>query len=193
MRSGNAAVESEAMAAAEFRTGDPLFTVDPSLTVRSWNAAAERLTGVSAAEAVGRRCWEVLGGVGEDGAVICHAGCANARLARERFPIPSHSMLVRTSSGRARVDVSTISLRDGRLLHVLVGRRPRASTLALTPRQREVLELMSERRSAKTIAERLGVAETTVRTYIRLILRELGAHSQLEALAKARRAGLLQV
>jgi DNA-binding CsgD family transcriptional regulator len=187
-------IGSAGMNADEFRTGDPLFTVDRSLTVLSWNAAAERLTGMFASEVIGCRCWEILGGLGEEGDVICHARCSNARLAREGFPVPSRAMHVRTSGGRARVDVSTVTLADGRLLHVLHDARPRTRVaVALSGRQREVLELMAEGRSAKTIAARLGVAETTVRTHIRLILRELGAHSQLEALANARRLGLLPV
>jgi DNA-binding CsgD family transcriptional regulator len=181
------------MPAEEFRTGDPLFTVDRSLKVVSWNAGAEKLTGVAAGEAVGRRCWEILGGLGENGDVICHAGCSNARLAREGFPVPCHAMLVRTPNGRARVNMSTVALADDRLLHVLVraGERPRA-TVALTPRQRQVLGLLADGVPAKKIAARLGVSEATVRTYIRLVLRELGAHSQLEAVAKARRSGVLQ-
>jgi DNA-binding CsgD family transcriptional regulator len=176
----------------EFRTGDPAFTVDRSLTVLSWNAAAERLTGVTVPEAVGRRCWEVVGGLGQDGSVICHAGCANARLAGEGFPVACQAMLVRTPEGRARVNVSTLALADGRLLHVLVtGQRPAQNAVTLTTRQRQVLGLMSDGLSAKAIAAHLGVAETTIRTYIRFVLRELDAHSQLEAVAKARRTGFL--
>jgi len=194
MRAQPAVIEWVAMPAEEFRTGDALFTVDRSLTVLSWNDAAERLTGVPAADAVGHRCWEVLGGLGEKGDVICHAGCSNARLAREGFPVPCHAMLVRTVDGHARADVSTVALADGRILHVLVsGHRPAHPAVALTARQREVLGLMADGLPAKAIAARLGVAETTIRTYIRLILRELGAHSQLEAVAKARRTGILQV
>jgi DNA-binding NarL/FixJ family response regulator len=51
---------------------------------------------------------------------------------------------------------------------------------------------MADGLTAKAISARLSVAETTVRTYIRAILRELGAHSQLEAVAQARRKGLLR-
>jgi DNA-binding CsgD family transcriptional regulator len=178
----------------EFRTGDPLLIVDPALTVTSWNRSAERLTGVLAAEALGRRCWEVLGGIGEAGDLICHAGCSNARLAREGFPVPCHAMFIRTDRSRRRVTMSTVALGDGRLLHVLTADAPRRNAaVALTPRQRETLELMAAGLQAKAIAARLMVTETTVRTYIRAILRELGAHSQLEALAKARDCGLLRV
>jgi DNA-binding CsgD family transcriptional regulator len=180
------------MAPEEFATGDPLFTVDGGLTVLTWNAGAERLTGVPAAEAIGRPCWDLLGGLGEGGDVICHARCSNARLAREGFPLTSRPMLVRTSNGRTRVDVSTLTLADGRLLHVLQPPRPRGRpAVDLSRRQHEVLGLLANGYGAKSIARELGLAQTTVRTYIRVILRELGAHSQLEAVAKARHAGLV--
>jgi len=38
----------------------------------------------------------------------------------------------------------------------------------------------------KTVARGLGLAETTVRNHIRLLFLELGVHSQLEAVARAR-------
>jgi PAS domain S-box-containing protein len=66
-----------------FRSGDALFAFDPDLTIVSWNRAAEKLTGVSAGAAVGRHCWEVLGGHDERGNLVCHPGCSTARLARE--------------------------------------------------------------------------------------------------------------
>jgi DNA-binding CsgD family transcriptional regulator len=180
------------MSPVEFASGDPLFTVDDGLTVLAWNAGAERLTGVPEGDAIGRPCWQLLAGLGEDGDVICHARCANARLAREGFPLRTRPMLVRTSSGQTRVDVSTLTLADGRLLHVL--RPPRSlgrSAIDLSRRERQVLALMARGHRAKSIANELGLAQTTIRTYIRAILRELGAHSQLEAVAKARGAGLL--
>ena len=182
------------MSPEEFRSGDALFTVGPSLSVLSWNEGAERLTGISADEAVGNPCWELLGGLGAQDDVVCHARCASARLALEGFPVRGHELLVRTAGGgRTRVHVSTVALVDGRLLHVLTrkpSRRPR--TVSLTRRQRQVLELMADGLTAKAISMRLHVAETTIRTYIRAILRELGAHSQLEAVARARRNGLLR-
>lgn len=60
-----------------------------------------------------------------------------------------------------------------------------------TTRQSEVLELISHGRSAKEVRIELGISETTVRGHIRSLLRALGAHSQLEAVARARELGLL--
>jgi DNA-binding NarL/FixJ family response regulator len=54
-----------------------------------------------------------------------------------------------------------------------------------------VLGLLAEGVPAKVIAARLGLAEATVRNHIRAILFELGTHSQLEAVAKARRLDLV--
>lgn len=65
------------------------------------------------------------------------------------------------------------------------------ATVSLTPRQREVLHLLADGVAAKAIAQRLGIAEVTVRNHIRAILSELRCHSQLEAAAEARRCGVL--
>jgi GAF domain-containing protein len=61
----------------------------------------------------------------------------------------------------------------------------------LTARQMEVLKLLAEGRSAKEIGGDLYLSQATVRNHIRSLLQALGAHSQLEALAMARRKGLL--
>ncbi len=184
---------------ASFRTGDALMTFGPDLKVRSWNAALERLTGIAEEDAVGRPCWEVIGGLDEAGGVICHAGCSQLRLARQGWPIPSRTLRVRTEHGRKLVSMATIvaALEESGpvCLHLfrngsLEPDRPAEET-KLTPRQRQVLGLLADGVPAKTIAARLGIAEVTVRNHIRGILVELGCHSQLEAVAEGRRRGLL--
>lgn len=180
-----------------FRSGDAVFAFDADLTIVSWNRAAEELTGVSAEEAVGRYCWEVIGGHDERGNLVCHRGCSNARLARERWPVRCQGLLVKAREGKRRVEVSTLAVDDGDrplFLHVMVPRRETASPplpARLTPRQQQVLGLLADGVPAKVIAARLGIAEATVRNHIRAILLELGTHSQLEAIAKVRRFQLL--
>ena len=61
----------------------------------------------------------------------------------------------------------------------------------LTPRQLEVLKLLSEGKSVKEIGKDLYLSEATVRNHVRSLLQALGAHSQLEVLAKAREMGIL--
>jgi len=190
----------------ELRSGDALFTFDAELRILSWNLPAEELTGVPASEAIGRLCWEILGGREGDGATVCHAGCSYGRLAREGWPVPCHDLTIRTAGGRRRVAVSTIALRgreEPLFAHVLLAgaeapeEEPISPAAAsdpapeLTPRQREILQRLSDGQPAKLIARDLGLAEATVRNHIRAVLLELGCHSQLAAVAKGRRLGIV--
>lgn len=69
---------------------------------------------------------------------------------------------------------------------------PSAASHGLSVRQQEVLQLLSEGIQAREIGVRLDLAEATVRNHIRAILRKLGCHSQLEAVATAFRLGLIR-
>lgn len=63
--------------------------------------------------------------------------------------------------------------------------------VVLTPRELEVLSLLSEGHRPPAIAVRLVVSIYTARGHVKNVLRKLGAHSQLEAVAIATRMGLL--
>lgn len=67
----------------------------------------------------------------------------------------------------------------------------RRDVARLTKREREILFLIAEGLSNKSIAERLVLSVHTVRTHVQTILAKLGAHSKLEALAIAKRRNLL--
>ena len=56
---------------------------------------------------------------------------------------------------------------------------------SLTPRERQILAMMTRGADNRTVAERLQISYATVRTHVRSILAKLGARSQLEAVAKA--------
>lgn len=58
----------------------------------------------------------------------------------------------------------------------------------LTPREAEVLRMLSSGLSVRQIAARRGVAEATVRTQVKAVLRKLEVRSQLAAVALAARA-----
>jgi DNA-binding NarL/FixJ family response regulator len=61
----------------------------------------------------------------------------------------------------------------------------------LTPRELEVLTLMATGMSVPTIAERLFVAEVTIRSHVHHILRKLGLTRSFQAVALAYYAGLV--
>jgi DNA-binding NarL/FixJ family response regulator len=64
-----------------------------------------------------------------------------------------------------------------------------ASTL--TPREREVLQLLAEGLKQAAIAERLVISTKTVGSHIERILEKLGVHSRAEAVAAAYRRNLV--
>lgn len=61
----------------------------------------------------------------------------------------------------------------------------------LTKREKEVLQLVSEGLSNREIAERLYIAENTVKNHLRNILEKLHMHNRAQAVAFAIREGLL--
>ena len=60
----------------------------------------------------------------------------------------------------------------------------------LTPREQEVLGYLAEGIDRWEVAERMRLSAATVRSHVRNLLRKLGAHSTLEAVAVARQARL---
>jgi DNA-binding CsgD family transcriptional regulator len=71
--------------------------------------------------------------------------------------------------------------------------RPAVSALAnsLTEREAEVLGCLSQGLDPQTISRRLGISVHTCRGHVKSILGKLEAHSQLEAVVKAMRLGLV--
>ena len=68
---------------------------------------------------------------------------------------------------------------------------PRGGAAALTPREREILEMMAEGMSNRTIAGRLGISSQTVKFHVASILAKLGAGSRTEAVTFGVRHGLI--
>lgn len=63
----------------------------------------------------------------------------------------------------------------------------------LTPREREILEMLAEGANNRVVASRLGISRHTVKFHVASILAKLGARSRTEAVAAALRSGLLAV
>jgi PAS domain S-box-containing protein len=61
----------------------------------------------------------------------------------------------------------------------------------LTTREIEVLRLLAKGESTAKVANQLHVSRTTINNHIQHILRKLDAHSRLEAIRRAERAGLI--
>lgn len=61
----------------------------------------------------------------------------------------------------------------------------------LAPRELDVLACVAAGATNAVAADRLGLRPETVKGYLRSAMRKLGAHTRLEAVVAARRAGLL--
>jgi len=115
-------------------------------------------------------------------------------------PVTDYEVDVFTADGRRRrAEISSVPIENGDHCHAVFGvvlpgrprdRAPQSSRL--TSRQDQVLQLLGEGASTEQIAAILHLSKETVRNHIRHVLRALGAHSRLEAVAKAHREGLLR-
>lgn len=71
--------------------------------------------------------------------------------------------------------------------------RRRGGIDSLTGRENQILWEMANARTTGELAKMFGISSLTVRTHIRSILFKLEAHSRLEAVTEAIRAGFIQV
>ena len=69
---------------------------------------------------------------------------------------------------------------------------PATSTPHLSPRERQVLQLVAHGYENKQIATELDIAEATVKTYLRGIFERLDASSRAEAVAVGLREGIIE-
>ena len=72
------------------------------------------------------------------------------------------------------------------------GNGKKSSGVNLSPREREILALLSEGRSQKQIAAALLISSKTVATHIQHLLSKLDVHSRAEAVAAAYQRGLVE-
>ena len=64
--------------------------------------------------------------------------------------------------------------------------------LNLSPREREILELLAHGRTQREIAAALGLSPKTVATHIQHLLSKLGVHSRAQAVGMAYRLGIVE-
>jgi DNA-binding NarL/FixJ family response regulator len=69
----------------------------------------------------------------------------------------------------------------------------RASIEQITPREKEVLQMLAEGLSNKEIAAKLHMSVDTERTHMMNILNKMGVHSRIQALVFAARYGLVEI
>jgi len=122
-----------------------------------------------------------------------------ARKLEHRESVTDYNTEVLTRDGRRRpAEISSVAIEGGDGCHAVFGvvlvrdrQTPRRGSPVLTTRQAEVLSLIAHGASTVQIAQSLHLSQETVRNHVRHILRGLGVHSRVEAVAVAIRDGLV--
>jgi PAS domain S-box-containing protein len=177
---------SDQLESALERVSVPSYVLDPNGVVRWINQAASRRVG----DIRGRKFTSIV--VPED-----------RRRSRELFAskvagtlsvTDDEFVLVDSQGNRVSVEISSVPLVRGERVIGVFGQIkderqtvPIAPDVRLTPRQSEVLRMLERGRSTQEIARELHLSPETVRNHVRHVLRALGVHSRLEAVALARK------
>ncbi len=162
----------------------PSYHIDASGVIRWLNRAAKNIVGdvrgrqftsVVAPEATLRArelfAQKIVGGTEVTDAAVVVLGADGSRVAAEISSVPIY---------KGDHVVGVFGQVSG-----LIEEPHEHPDLQLTPRQAEVLALLERGRTTREIADELHVSPETVRNHIKRLLRAVGAHSRLEAVAIA--------
>ncbi len=153
-------------------------------TVVAQNTPARRLMGAGK----GRPCWEVVGGLKDAEGLSCARGCVRELLA---------SGLERSRHGRVCLGgqlryLSCVPLGDLVVCMLSPGTcQPPEGWQLLTAREREVLRLLAEGATTPSLAARLELSTSTVRTHVENMRMKLGVNTRAALVALGFRLGFL--
>ncbi|MEP6817655.1 MAG: response regulator transcription factor [Marmoricola sp.] len=162
----------------------------PDLVVIDYHFAGDERDGASVAALIGAQH--------QDTQVVLLTGYADARLMQRAAEAGVSSLMAKDGSLPDLLTALRTARRGGLMVHpgllmsmVTQPRQSRAHRPDLSQRERDVLAMLTLGLDARAIAHRLGISLNTCRGYVKTLLRKLDAHSQLEAVAIARRHGLV--
>jgi DNA-binding NarL/FixJ family response regulator len=162
----------------------------PDLVVMDYDFAGDELDGVMATAAIAARYPDVH--------VVLLTGHADSVLMQRAAEAGARSLMPKDGSLPDLLDALLTTGPGGLLVHPTLLRAIKESaedrTVAgtpLSPRERDVLTMLALGLRTGAIADHLGISKHTCRGYVKSLLWKLDAHSQLEAVAIARRQGLI--
>jgi len=164
------------------RTSDAMVAVGADMTIVAWNEGATELFGYTADEALGRPCYSVMCWRDRCGDPVCEE-CSVAPPGDDDELTPTREVIGRTADGK------TLWLSATTTGWSLATEEKTSVLSRLTPRENEVLHLLTEGLDGSAIAKSLFVSPATVRNHVQHILKKLEVHSRTEAVALALRSG----
>ena len=121
------------------------------------------------------------------------SGVAEALRSGIRAVLPRHSSASQILAAIEAAAAGFVVLQPGDLDGLLVNPQPASLREPLTPREVEVLGMLAEGQSNKSIAHRLGISEHTVKFHVTSIMGKLNAGSRTEAVTQGIRQGLIML
>jgi len=203
-------------------TGDGAVAIDADARITWCNPEAEKTLGYKREEVLGKRCYELFQGLDERGDRLCSPHCPVLTASRRGQVPSAFVMQAYHGNGKSSwLHVSNLLLNSpesgGQLVHLFydlarrqVGLGPLQGTTpgggdgdapeedigysppALSPRELEILWLVSRGLAIKDIALSLGLSEATVRHHMQNAREKLAVRSQLQAVLRAMRMGLIR-
>jgi NarL family two-component system response regulator YdfI len=120
-------------------------------------------------------------------------GIAEALRSGVRAVLSRHSSPSQIVAAIEAAAAGFVVLQPGDLDGLLVNPQPASLAEPLTPREVEVLGMLAEGQSNKSIAHRLGISEHTVKFHVTSIMGKLNAGSRTEAVTQGIRQGLIML
>ena len=162
----------------------------PDLVVMDYDFAGDELDGVMATAVITAR----YPGVN----VVLLTGHADSILMQQAAEAGASSLMPKDGSLPDLLDAIKRTGPGGLLVHPTLLKTIKESAAdatgpdtPLSPREQDVLAMLALGLRTGSIAEHLGISKHTCRGYVKSLLWKLDAHSQLEAVAIARRQGLI--
>ncbi|HTA70519.1 MAG TPA: response regulator transcription factor, partial [Bryobacteraceae bacterium] len=158
---------------------------DPDVVLADWENGED--FSVEIADGVPEAAWVVM--ADEPGL----SGVAEALRSGIRAVLPRHSNASQILAAIEAAAAGLVVLQPGDLDGLLVNPQPARLREPLTPREVEVLGMLAEGQSNKSIAHRLGISEHTVKFHVTSIMGKLNAGSRTEAVTQGIRQGLIML
>jgi len=193
-------------------TSDAACGVDRDGRIIFWNKAAEEAWGYIEDIALGQRCWELLCGRDVFGNQYCGKDCP-IRASTFESNVGNHFQLdfLTAQGDLKRFTVNPLIMNgpsgEKMLVHLchpetVENRTPTNASIVkqvtkpqtqstLSSREIEVLVYLHKGLAIAEIAHSLGISVATVRNHTQHILLKLQVHSRFEAVAQARKLGLI--
>jgi DNA-binding CsgD family transcriptional regulator len=171
-------------ASHNFDDTHPVIVAGGDGNVIAQNRQARRLFGL----ATGKYCWDVVGQMKDAEDLPCRKGCVHELLA-SGMDCSQHTQIKRRGKHHQLscvpvngVVVCKLSSMDNKSPEVWQ---------SLSPREREILLLLANGETTSTVAKRLGVGASTVRTHVERTRSKLGVSTRAAAVAEGFRLGYL--